>query len=250
MAVSTVAARSNHFDANFAALFGLWTVRPRVAVATPLWSLISSCVYEDSRNPYSWTFKDMLIAESLLNILTIPFAVRFLGQRHGTSFVCQCDPTTSSNACPILNVTVFYDCMLAVSLIGAASFFLLICWLLLHWVSESKKGKGEYHDLQNREYKSVSGTLNFLLFGFGSVIMFGACAAQWLIWSGKQAPPNITNVIYLHSVLMLTSIRIAFITNAGDHYCPGSLVTIGVAWGVAFVVNGILRPIIGGSPQL
>ena len=194
MAVSTVAARSNHFDANFAALFGLWTVRPRVAVATPLWSLISSCVHEDSRNPYSWTFKDMLIAESLLNILTIPFAVRFLGQRHGTSFVCQCDPTTSSNACPTLNVTVFYDCMLAVSLIGAASFFLFICWLLLHWVSESKKGKGEYHDLQNREYKSVSGTLNFLLFGFGSVIMFGACAAQWLIWSGKQAHPNTTNV--------------------------------------------------------
>jgi hypothetical protein len=247
MAVSTVAARSNHFDADFAALFGLWTVRPRVAVATPLWSLISSCVYEDSRNPYNWTFKDMLVAESLLNILTVPFAVHFLGQRNGTSSACECNPNNSSNACPILGVKVFYDCMLAVSFIGAASFFLLICWLLLHWVGESKKGKGEYHDLQNREYRSVSGTLNFLLFGFGSIIMFGACAAQWLVWSGKQAHP----ISHTQTLLADTKTENAtFVANAGDSYCPGSLITIGVAWGVAFVVNGILRPIIGGSPQL
>ena len=191
MVVSTVAARSNGFDANFAQLVGLWTLRPRVAVATPLWSLLAPCVYHDKHNsnPYKWTFKDMLIAECLLNMVSLPFAVHFLGQREDQSDVCGC----SGSGCPILGTDIFYDCMIAVILIGGASFFLLICWLLLHFVTQSRKGDRatEYKRLDG-ETKGADRMLQILIFGLGSVIMVSACACQWLIWSCKQAiSPNI-----------------------------------------------------------
>ena len=190
MVVSTVVARSNGFDANFAQLFGLWTLRPRVAVATSLWCLLSprSRSYRDreGHNPYKWTFKDMLLAECLLNLVSIPFAVHFFGQRGGQSKQCGCDPD-AGNECPILGIDVFYDCMIAVSLIGAASFFLLVCWLLLECISHSKKGDSDtlYRSLEGKS-RGVDKMLKFVIFGFGSGVMLGACACQWLIWSCKH----------------------------------------------------------------
>jgi hypothetical protein len=181
MAVSTVAARSNGFNADFAALFGLWTIRPRVAVATLLWSLISYCISRPHHNSYSWTLKDMVVAESLLNMLAVPFAVHFMGQRGNTSSVCECDPYGISG-CPILGVDAFYNCLMVVIVVGCASFLLLNSWLLLHFMSP--KRNDTTHSVHH-EYKNVPRLLKITICGFGGIITIAACTAQWLIWSGK-----------------------------------------------------------------
>jgi hypothetical protein len=37
-----------------------------------------ACLYEDNCNPYDWTFKEILMSEILLNILTSPPRGAFL----------------------------------------------------------------------------------------------------------------------------------------------------------------------------
>jgi hypothetical protein len=160
MAVSAFAARSNGFNASFAALFGLWTIRPRVAVATLLWSLISYCISRPHHNSYNWTLKDMVVAESLLNMLAVPFAIHFMGQSGDISPACEGGASNS----PVLDVHAFYNCLIVVVVVGCASFFLLNSWLLLHFMSLKRNDttrSGHY------EYRYAPRLLKITIYGFG-----------------------------------------------------------------------------------
>jgi hypothetical protein len=89
MAASTGIARSNGFDASFSSLFGIWSLRPRMALMTfayDSWDLWGSA---DKQKPFRWTLKDTLLSECLLNILSIPFASSLLSTIGQDQYGCQ-----------------------------------------------------------------------------------------------------------------------------------------------------------------
>ncbi len=129
----------------------------------------------------------MLIAQYLLNLVFLPFAIHFLEQRGAPSKQCGCNPDAGLG-CPVLGITVFFDCMIAVSVLEGAS-FLLICWLLLHFVSLSGNAEDdtEHGSIVGDQSRHVDNALNWIVFVLGTVVMVGTCACQWLIWNCKQA---------------------------------------------------------------
>src|SRR5436190_13678780 len=75
--ISTVISRANGYESSFLALMGLWILRPRVTfVMLPLAWATNHIKKGDSSSGYDWTFLDMTIFESLINIVSIPFAFK------------------------------------------------------------------------------------------------------------------------------------------------------------------------------
>ena len=72
MAVSTITIRANGFYPNIFLTFAIWTMRPRM-FGPFLWWIVACCFQGTADNAYLWTFKDSVVEESLLNVLSLPF---------------------------------------------------------------------------------------------------------------------------------------------------------------------------------
>jgi len=219
MAVSTVALRSNGFYPNAFMVFGLWTMRPRASIATPIWHLLSGCLSSEPHyhHPYLWSFKDDVLQENLLNIFALPFALWYIENR---------PPGYEEGSCASSAYYVkFWDSFYVIAGAGALSLVLLVLQIL-HWCTNRHKAdyKAVHVDKMGRlDTQRISGFWKVVL-TLGAVNMLVTFATQWVIWS-------------------------TFIINTGTDFCPGSLIGEGVAWGVAILLNAFLRPIIGGAPD-
>lgn len=84
MLAATLAIRVNGFYPNIFLVFAVWTMWPRMVAAPVLYCLAACCSRKarEGRNPYLWTFKDNVIEESLLNVISLPFAFFFIINRN------------------------------------------------------------------------------------------------------------------------------------------------------------------------
>ena len=74
--------------------------------------------------------------------------------------------------------------------------------------------------------------------------MFVAFTGQWLLWSGIA--PQILFLALQIIPSILANVLVAFISNAGTDFCPGSVVGESATWAVALFAIAVTRPLIGG----
>ena len=190
--------RNNGFHPNPVALFGFWTMRPRASVATLSYFLFAACAaYPVHENPYLWSLKDHVVEDTLLNLLSLPWAVYYVVKRPSQLN----DPVCKSNTAYI----IFWDSFYAITGVGAVSAIVLVV-MLVHAYSKDRRGRAQSHYAlaklsktsgASRWYEDaahdsqaperVSAWWKFVLF-VASTNMVAAFAANWVIWSSKSFP--------------------------------------------------------------
>ena len=188
MVISTITIRINGFEPNVFLTFAMWTMRPRM-FGPLLWWAIAYCVQRTSDNAYLWTLKDHVVEETLLNILSLPFALFFaIAHRYVKDDDCAEDG----------NYQRFWLSFYIIVAAGAISLVLLIV-MILHWSKRciSRIGSGKAHGV----YQMVPGTP--IIFAdrrpklgsfwkwtltIGGLNMLVSFAGQWLLWGSKCRP--------------------------------------------------------------
>lgn len=165
MAISTLTIRVNGFRPSIALVFAVWTMRPRM-IAAPIWYMLSWCSSRPS-NPYLWTFKDNVIEETLLNLLSLPFALWFIINRNDSEAL---------NCAYNHKYQEFWDAFYIIAAAGGVSLILLIC-MMLHFCNRIRNASYNTNGLSGfwKGTLTIAG-LNMLL----------AFVGQWLLWSGKS----------------------------------------------------------------
>ena len=189
MMISTAVARSNGFGARFGPLLGLWTMRPRIGLATYLFAFVGR--QDGKKQTYQWTLKDIILSESILNIFSIPFAMHFLRTQ-----------ATDQYGCRVLDYSPPYISLLKSSFgftvfAGFASLFIL-GWQIIRYLSHTDPKVDHGWD---DDFNSVIETCTF--YGFSGVITLGAFISNWVLWGGE------TLDLFLHPS---TCLRIAFLS--------------------------------------
>ncbi|KAL6716370.1 hypothetical protein ACLMJK_005936 [Lecanora helva] len=222
MVVATITIRINGFYPNVFLTFAMWTMRPRM-FGPLLWWIIAYCVQRTPDNAYLWTFKDHVVEESLLNILSLPFAL-FFGIAH--QYVKGGDSCKGD-----ANYERFWLSFYIMIAAGVISLVLLVV-MILHWSKRcftragSNKAKGFYQMVPGTPTIYVSRRPKLSSFWkwtltFGGLNMLVSFAGQWILWG-------------------------TFIYTAGTDWCPGSLVGEGIAWASALFLINLGRPVLGG----
>ena len=196
MVVSAKISMGNGFNANFADLLGLWSMRPRASIATAFLALtfdLSRRIYrrremEDHENAisYSYTFRDVVLSESILNIFSLAFAVRFINQKVVDTAEC----TVSED------FSLGYDAIKYVVFSGVISAVLLASQLVISLVQRSKDhphciGCNEMMRKGNRECYSCDAKhpmSSMKIWGFlicATCVMLGSFISNWLLWISK-----------------------------------------------------------------
>ena len=194
MLISAGIAKTKGFNASFTALFGLWTTRPRIAFATLIWHFgifawprpskrRSSSGPDEERTVrqrvkklwrklsrrktlyYKRTYRDVLLAENLLNILSFPFALHFLQDERPGGPICT-NPNVVNPSVP-----VFFDSMRWCLIAGGVS-VLLLCAQIIHYVQ------------YGGEIRRDGGRFVFIV---GPIIMFGTLISNWVLWACELA---------------------------------------------------------------
>ena len=196
-------------------------------IAAPIWYLFSACFSKRKTNPYLWTFKDNIIEESLLNIFSIPFALFFIVNR---------DDSENGDCADDSSYLKFWNAFYIIVAAGVISIFLL-AFMALHFFSKILR---KYSRMDNGQGESLSSFWKWTLFigGFNMVVAF---AGQWLLW-GCMVP----STSYAPPIIVLANEYLAFISNAGTDFCPGSLAGASLAWALALLLIAFGRPLIGG----
>lgn len=177
MLISVAIARSNNFHANFGALFGLWTMRPRMSIASLIWAALTShwdipesvtshwnVPKSVKRSPYYWTAKDAILADCILNVLSMPFAIHFLNGRGAAAEQCAVQFLDNTN------VGTFYRPLVLIVFLGALS-LLLLSWQIVRHVAASKS-----------EDESPTLFHPFALLCILNVVL--SFIGNWVLWGG------------------------------------------------------------------
>ena len=165
MVISTYTIRVNGFSPNPTLVFAVWTMRPRLVITPLLWAFAHLCgggVY----NPYSWTFKDNVVEETLLNIFSLPFALLFVFMRDDTlQDGCASQPAYQH----------FWNSFYLMAAVGIVS--LVILFFMVIQGLRSCRGRTKNDESLSRFWK--------LTLFFAGLNMFVAFAGQWLLWGSE-----------------------------------------------------------------
>jgi len=148
----------------------------------------------------------MTIFESLINIVSIPFAFRLRGNIN--SDLCTNDYVQSTGVQPMLYGIM--NSSLGFTVAAGAASTILFATILIVALDRSKEG--------------VEGRRLLVLKLLFMVLSGGMLISNWLFWA-------------------------AFLKLSKDTYCPAGIVVTGVMWGVSYVINRLMRPLLGGSGQ-
>ena len=231
MLAATLAIRVNGFYPNIILVFAIWTMRPRL-IATPIWYIFASCCCSSRRtNPYLWTFKDNVVEETLLNIFALPFAIWFI---IGRQYV------QAGDCASVMDYQLFWNAFYVIAGAGIISLLLLL-YMLLHWCFNAARHYTRVYNGKSGGGERLSCFWKWTL-TIAGLNMFVAFTGQWLLWSGitpilSYRPPDI---------LYGANVMVAFISNAGTDFCPGSVVGESVTWVAALFAIAVARPLIGG----
>ena len=141
MLISVAITGSNKFGASFGTSFGLWTMRPRTSIASLIWAAVKFWNWEVPESvresPYYWTAKDVILADYILNILSMPFAIHFLNNKGAVAVQC------TVSFLPNTHINQFYGPLGLIAFLGALS-ALLLGWHVVRYVAlKSKSEDGE-----------------------------------------------------------------------------------------------------------
>ena len=199
------------YAADFVTLLGLWTMRPRVALGVMILPSL-----KQSRS-YLYTRADLLVSEGILCILSAVFAVHFINEPAGQT---ACLPPFYS----LQGVHHVHNVFYVTAITGFVGLGVL-CRIVVYYIQHRKALTSE-----GNEWYIAMATLN-------AIVSF---ATNWIIWG----------CMYCLSEILLQRIAnkfTVFVRQAGNTYCPNNIVGTGVAWGVALLLNGIIRPLFGGA---
>jgi hypothetical protein len=165
--VSTFISRSNGYESDFLSLMGIWILRPRVTfIMLPL-ALATGHIQKSFSSSYDWTFLDMTIFESLINIVSIPFAFKL--RANVNSNLCTNDYVQSTGVQPM-----FYSIMnssLGFTVAAGTASTILFATIIIVALDRSKEG------VEGRRLSVLK-----LLF---MVLSGGMLISNWLFWVGK-----------------------------------------------------------------
>ena len=236
MVISTYTIRLNGFDPVPILVFAVWTIRPRLVITPLLWLSFHICGgRKGGNNPYLWTFKDNVVEETLLNIFSLPFALLFIKLRDDTDeYGCASQPAYQH----------FWNSFYLMAAVGAISLIILF-FMVIHGCCG-----------RNKDEESLSLFWKLTLF-FAGLNMFAGFAGQWLLWGSKYFPfsflgahPSLAQLSaspFLYNLDRSTNhMTIAFISNAGTDFCPGSLVGEIASWAIGLAAIALGRAFLGG----
>ena len=170
MVISTGAAKSNGFKASFSQLFGLWTMRPRISFVSFIWKALNHIIGEgDSElsQAYDRTVGDTIISECLLNIISLPFALHFLGSRNSDA-AGRAPPYYDYDSSSVYHSYGF------TTFCGIVTAFVLVWQLLRHYVQRDATHTHEVHNKLNWAFHIAL-----------AIVIFGAFLSNWLMWTGR-----------------------------------------------------------------
>lgn len=165
MVIATFTIRVNGFYPSVFLTFAIWTMRPRM-FGPLLWWTVACCVQGTTDNAYLWTFKDSVVEESLLNILSLPFATLFaIAHRSVKGGPCTGDVDYQ-------RFWLSFYIVIAAGIISA----LLVLYMSIHFCTRYLKPRIQRPGL-SRFWK--------LTLTVGGLNMLLAFVGQWLLWSSK-----------------------------------------------------------------
>ena len=165
MVIATITIRVHGFYPSVFLTFAIWTMRPRM-FGPLLWWLVACCFQRTADNAYLWTFKDSVIEESLLNVLSLPFAT-FLAVAH--HFV-KGDPCAGD--VQYQRFWLSFYIIIAAGVISAG----LLLYMAIHFCTRYSKPRIQQPRL-GRFWK--------LTLTVGGLNMLLAFVGQWLLWGSK-----------------------------------------------------------------
>lgn len=168
MIVSTFTIRVNGFYPNIFLTFAIWTMRPRM-FGPFLWWIVACCVQGTADNAYLWTFKDSIVEESLLNVLSLPFAAFIAIVHH----YIEGDPCAGE-----IHYERFWLSFYIIIAAGVVSALLLL-YMALHFCTKSLTRGGP------KAQQSRLGRFWKLTLTVGGLNMLLAFTGQWLLWGSK-----------------------------------------------------------------
>jgi hypothetical protein len=165
--VSTAISRSNGYESDFLSLMGIWILRPRVTfIMLPL-ARASGHIQKSSSRSYDWTFLDMTIFESLINIVSIPFAFKL--RANVNSNLCTNAYVQSMGVQPMLYSLM--NSSLGFTVAAGTASTILFATVVIVALDRSKEG------VEGRRLSVLK-----LLF---MVLSGGMLISNWLFWTGK-----------------------------------------------------------------
>jgi hypothetical protein len=174
MMISTGVTRGGGPGTEFAAILGLWTMRPRIGFITYVWASLCVCFGRRRKKTeyYSYTLKDIILSENILNILAFFFAVKLLRSRHIDQYGCRVPDYEPPD------ISFVYSSLGYATFTGVFGAFIL-SWLIVRRCIEKVQPD---EDCNNRV------TMAFHLVSF--VHMIAAFASNWVLWGGKLPSPS------------------------------------------------------------
>lgn len=230
---ATAVARSNGYESDFVSLLGVFALRPRVAI----FNVICGFVF---REDFERTLNDGIVAEGVVNIFSAILAMKHLRPSFGdTDFGCRMPQEQPpemylSRMEHSINYTVF----------AAASSIFQVALLIVKLIETD----GEYYDwwyFSHKKYNNLVVWLNGLFF----VTTLGSMITGWFFWDCELKSKASLSGNREHSPnnMLTTAFLLAFITLAGDRWCPGSREGIGALFGLMLLVNIFIVPLFGGE---
>jgi hypothetical protein len=165
--ISTAISRVNGYESSFIAFMGLWILRPRITfIMLPLaWA--TKYIEKGSSSSYEWTFLDMTIFESLMNIVSIPFAIKL--RANINSNLCTNNYIQSMGIQPMLYN--FMKSSLGFTIVAGIASTILLATICIPALDRSKGGV-------------EGGRLSVLKLLF-MILSGGMLISNWLFWAGK-----------------------------------------------------------------
>lgn len=171
MIFSSVMAYRKASGTNFAALLGLWTLRPRIGFLTYVWNALMACL--KGEQAYEWTIKDIVVSESVLNIVALGFAWRFYTRDDVDPYNCRPPGYTVPKAKWIRSSVIF------AVVAGIASILTLAAVMLQRLSRFDYSGRGSPRWQRWRE-------MAFAAFEqVPAILMISCFASNWILWGGK-----------------------------------------------------------------
>ena len=165
MVIATITIRVNGFYPSIFLTFAIWTMRPRM-FGPLLWWLVACCFQRTADNAYLWTFKDSVVEESLLNLLSLPFAIFIaIAHRYVKGDPCAGDAQYER----------FWLSFYIIIAAGIISAFLLLS-MAVHFCTRYSKPRIQQRRL-GRFWK-----LTLTVAGLNMPLAF---VGQWLLWGSK-----------------------------------------------------------------
>jgi hypothetical protein len=245
MLISAGISKAHNQGMTFRSIFGLWTMRPRSNL------LVFVIVRSMGWFGFSTTIYDTVVSESLLDLLSLPFALTFLTGNH---------PNDSSSCNlqgyqPTDNPIHFMHSSFGYATFAGATSAIIAVWFLVMSLNEHIYTK-QIDEEEEEDFEKIDSERHGYFSRMGlrlvsekkliipMVIAMSSFISNWVLWGSEFSftfPDALRIVVLANHV----SDIVAFIHVAGDSYCEAGTVETGISWVVVILIHPILRAVSG-----